>query len=1016
MDSSALRGSSFIRQRRELAERAAAKEAAEHAKDGGVAGLTEGGRDAQDADAFGSLVAMLSAGAKRGGASKRPRAAASRPALPGPAAGSSEAAGTEDVEAAHADPLPELPALECAWEEVFGGGGGEHDAAAIRKAGQSAASRRPARTVRLCEELMPCAVLGGKVSGSRAVGAVLTSSDAVPDPAAGMAELLTMASARSAATRGRSAAGPLGLAGRLVDVSSPAEGGVRPRVAALWAGKNPVPDPEEADEVLRSAGGEDEAGAAARQKAWRRRRKRVEAEAAAEAGPGAGGESAPRGYMGEAQQLLWRHLRQYRDISHTAWTWEADSAIRSVIALHVADHAVRARERVRRHNTAMHARVARRRAERQAERAEKGAAAGRAMESAAADGSTMTLLEQRAAELAEGEAGSDGQDSEEDDECDANPGEKADDDDDDDDENEEAPAAKRGKRSRPALEAAGDEEAYRDQGFTRPRVLLVCPTRHRALVMVRQILALLPGREVTNLRRFLREFADEGADPATPAAPRAEHDADWRFRRVDRTSIDAVAASLAPPPAPLVEESALRAARAAGGGHGGAARQGAGEGAEDGDEAEDGDGEEDGSRGKARVLVPLPMDALGRLDLEGIDVDALPPRDRRRVDRHRVAPADHRLAFTGNVDDAFRLGVQVGRKQTRLYANFYASDILVASPLGLRLAIAKAAGEDGAKPGARDFLSSVEVCVLDGCHELLQQNWEHVDQLGRLLNERPEATRETDVGRVRLADLDGLGRHRRQTVVLSERDDPELRAWLRQRCSNARGWVGIAWESAGAVGRIVPVVRQVFQRVPAPSLAARADARLAFFDRVILPRLRAAATREAGTQQYTLVVAASSLEYVRLRNYLDREDVEFAPVSEHTPSRDTVRARGLFRMGEAPILLTTERWFHYNRLTLRGTRHIIFYGAPRVEETYVEPLNSLAKALAADQPVSSLLLYDRYEAAAVERLVGTERAAALLAREDSSSSSASSSVARLRAAKGGTMQRSTFVFVNDPAA
>jgi U3 small nucleolar RNA-associated protein 25 len=55
----------------------------------------------------------------------------------------------------------------------------------------------------------------------------------------------------------------------------------------------------------------------------------------------------------------------------------------------------------------------------------------------------------------------------------------------------------------------------------------------------------------------------------------------------------------------------------------------------------------------------------------------------------KIYPADHIETFKGNIDDNFRFGVKITKKAVRFFEKFYGSDLIVASPLGLRLAIEK---------------------------------------------------------------------------------------------------------------------------------------------------------------------------------------------------------------------------------------------------------------------------------------------------------------------------------------
>jgi U3 small nucleolar RNA-associated protein 25 len=91
-------------------------------------------------------------------------------------------------------------------------------------------------------------------------------------------------------------------------------------------------------------------------------------------------------------------------------------------------------------------------------------------------------------------------------------------------------------------------------------------------------------------------------------------------------------------------------------------------------------------------------------------------------------PQDYNETFKGNVDDCFKIGLQFSRKTMKLYAPFYSSDIIIASPLGLALIIGQKGYSLLTRDKKRDFdyLSSIEMVIMDHSDIFLMQNWDHV--------------------------------------------------------------------------------------------------------------------------------------------------------------------------------------------------------------------------------------------------------------------------------------------------
>ena len=89
------------------------------------------------------------------------------------------------------------------------------------------------------------------------------------------------------------------------------------------------------------------------------------------------------------------------------------------------------------------------------------------------------------------------------------------------------------------------------------------------------------------------------------------------------------------------------------------------------------------------------------------------------------------------------------KKTLKLYSDFYSSDIIIASPLGLRLVV----GVEGDKDRDSDFLASIEVLILDQADIFLMQNWDHVLTTMAALHQQPKEAHGVDFGRVSLFDF-----------------------------------------------------------------------------------------------------------------------------------------------------------------------------------------------------------------------------------------------------------------------
>ncbi|KAG5643388.1 hypothetical protein DXG03_001002 [Asterophora parasitica] len=357
-------------------------------------------------------------------------------------------------------------------------------------------------------------------------------------------------------------------------------------------------------------------------------------------------------------------------------------------------------------------------------------------------------------------------------------------------------------------------------------------------------------------------------------------------------------------------------------------------------------------------------------------------------------PPDHVETFKGNVDDNFRVGIKMTRKSVKMFAEFYGCDVIMASPLGLRRSIEK---EKNA-----DYLSSIEVLIVDQLDALSMQNWEHVKVVivpGQFvlshLNKLPKDSHDTDFSRIKPWYLDGHAAYLRQSVFLAAYETPEARALYNTALQNVAG--KLRTQRHWSPIEVPQGIDQNFVHFDCGKPKEEANQRFHHFTTQLLPAVLKSAVQSANTA----VFVPSSFDFIRVENWFKKHSgVTFTVLSEYSTNQDISRARQAFFQGKKSFLLISERFHFYKRYEpttpdlpsvlsthiqiqtrykIRGIRNVIFYGPPDHPQFFTELLSYpfLDDGVEASD-VTCRVLYSKYDWFRLERIAGTEVAGGLI--------------------------------------
>ncbi|XP_067149218.1 U3 small nucleolar RNA-associated protein 25 homolog isoform X3 [Apteryx mantelli] len=242
------------------------------------------------------------------------------------------------------------------------------------------------------------------------------------------------------------------------------------------------------------------------------------------------------------------------------------------------------------------------------------------------------------------------------------------------------------------------------------------------------------------------------------------------------------------------------------------------------------------------------------------------------------------------------------------------------------------------------------------------------------MNLLPLDSHGVDFSRVRMLNLNNWSKYYRQTLLFSALQDPQINSIFNKHCFNYMGQVAVRnIPQIGSISHVVVQLPHVFRRLEAENLTSVIDTRFQFFVDKVLPEYRDA------IMSHTLIYVPSYFDYVRLRNYFKKEELNFVHICEYTKKAGICRARRFFLKGERQFLLLTERFHFYKRYTIKGIRNLIFYELPTYSHFYSEICNMMkATASGMDATWTCTVLYSKYDAQKLAAVVGIDRTAQML--------------------------------------
>lgn len=325
----------------------------------------------------------------------------------------------------------------------------------------------------------------------------------------------------------------------------------------------------------------------------------------------------------------------------------------------------------------------------------------------------------------------------------------------------------------------------------------------------------------------------------------------------------------------------------------------------------------------------------------------------------RTRADDWLETFGGNNEDDFKIGIRFFSNKISLFQEISKSQLVIASPLALSLFDQK------------NFMSSIEVLVLDSIDVLVMQHADRLAQVIAELNSTPKTVDQTDWSRLRQYCADKNHKKMRQSIGYGRIITPEIYCMYNQTFVNIRGQLIVRPLKYPMVLKPGENIERSFKKIIINKGLSNSnvnsdveligDAIFKTFSEKIFPMIKQWRSESEEIAKRTIIYFVSSYRFLQARKMLDDDLVNFLELSDESTTRDTSNMKKSFKADSNAVLLLTERHYFTFRPKLQAGR-VIFLQPPSY------PL--FAEELAGN--CSSTVYFSEFDEFALERVAGSD--------------------------------------------